>query len=88
MRYTNYTRYTGHQADALNIEALLEHLSDFLLQSGFAGGSYSHPFWGEIEDADRSLDALKEALLQALIQSGQLTPEMLAELRGESGGDE
>jgi Ca-activated chloride channel family protein len=88
MRYTNYTRYTGHQADALNIEALLEHLSDFLLQSGFAGGSYSHPFWGEIEDADRSLDALKEALLQALIQSGQLTAEMLAELRGESGGDE
>jgi Ca-activated chloride channel family protein len=88
MRFTNYTRYTGHQADALNLEALLEHLSDFLLQSGFAGGSYSHPFWGEFEDGDRSLDALKEALLQALIQSGQLTPEMLDELRGESGGDE
>ncbi|HET8657219.1 MAG TPA: VWA domain-containing protein [Longimicrobiaceae bacterium] len=88
MRFTNYTRYTGHLADALNLEALLEHLSDFLLQSGFEGGPYSHPFWGDFDDSDRSLDALKEALLRALLESGQLTPEMLAELRGEGGGDE
>jgi Ca-activated chloride channel family protein len=87
MRSTNYTRYSGHHADALNIEALLEHLSDFLLQSGFAGGPYQHPYWGEFDDADRSMDALKNALLRALIESGQLTPEMVEELRG-SGGDE
>src|SRR5690606_26644730 len=36
---------------------------------------------------DHSLEALKQALLEALINSGQLTPEMLEELRGE-GGDE
>ena len=88
MRFTNYTRYTGHRADALNLEALLEHLSDFLLQSGFAGGHHFHPYWGEFGDEDRSLDALKEALLRALMESGQLTPEMVAELRGEGGGDE
>jgi Ca-activated chloride channel homolog len=88
MRFINYTRYSGNHADALNLEALLEHLSDFLLQSGFAGGSHYHPYWGEFEDPDRSLDALKQALLQALIESGQLTPEMLAELRGEGQGDE
>ncbi|HEX6924219.1 MAG TPA: VWA domain-containing protein [Longimicrobiaceae bacterium] len=88
MRFTNYTRYTGHRADALNLEALLEHLSDFLLQSGFAGGPYFHPYWGEFGDDDRSLDALKEALLRALIESGQLTPEMIKELRGEGEGDE
>jgi hypothetical protein len=52
-------------------------LSDFLLQSGFAGGPHHHPYWGEFGDEDRSLDALKEALLRALIESGQLTPEML-----------
>jgi Ca-activated chloride channel family protein len=88
MRFTNYTRYTGHRADALNLEALLEHLSDFLLQSGFAGGPHYHPYWGEFDDGDRSLDALKQALLRALIDSGQLTPEMVAELRGEGGGDD
>jgi Ca-activated chloride channel homolog len=88
MRFTNYTRYSGSWADALNLQALLDHLSDFLLQGGFAGGSHSHPFWGEFDDADRSVDSLKEALLRALIESGQLTPEMLAELRGEGDGDE
>ncbi|HET7322150.1 MAG TPA: VWA domain-containing protein [Longimicrobiaceae bacterium] len=88
MRFTNYTRYTGHMADALNLEALLEHLSDFLLQSGFAGGQNFNSFWGSFDESDRSLDALKEALLRALLESGQLTPEMLAELRGEGDGDE
>ncbi len=89
MRFTNYSRYTGNRADALNLQALLDHLSDFLLQSGFAGGQYSHPFWGEFgEEDDRSVDALRNALLRALIESGQLTPEMLAELRGEGSGDD
>jgi Ca-activated chloride channel homolog len=87
MRFTNYTRYSGHHADALNIEALLEHLSEFLLQSGFGGSPGDHPYWSDYEDADRSLDALKQALLRALIESGQFTREMLEELRG-NGGDE
>jgi Ca-activated chloride channel homolog len=86
MRFTNYSRYSGHQADALNIEALLEHLTDFLLQSGFAGGPHFDPFWGEFGEGDRSLESLQNALLRALIESGQLTPEMLEELRG-NGGD-
>lgn len=89
MRFTNYSRYTGHMADALNLEALLDRLSDFLLQSGFAGGPHQHPWWGESgEEEDRSMDSLREALLRALLESGQLTPEMLAELRGEGGGDD
>ena len=88
MRFTNYSRYNGSRADALNLEALLERLSDFLLQSGFAGGSHTHPYWGEFGDEDRSLDSLRDALLRALIESGQLTPEMLREMRGEGEGDE
>ena len=88
MRYTDYTRYSGQHADALNLQALLEQLGDFLLQSGFAGGPYDHPFWGEFDDADRSLDALKDALLRALLESGQLTPEMVAELRGHGEPNE
>jgi Ca-activated chloride channel family protein len=90
MRFTSYSRYTGHLADALNLESLLDHLSDFLLQSGFAGGQHWHPYWGEFggEEDDRSLDALRQALLQALMESGQLTPEMLSELRGDGQGGE
>ena len=88
MRFTNYGKYSGNLADALNLQALLDQLGDFLLQSGFAGGPHYHPYWGMFDDADRSLDALKQALLEALINSGQLTPEMLAEMRGDGDGDE
>src|SRR6266576_2675111 len=89
MKYTTYSRYVAGLLETLNLQALLDQLADFLLQSGFAGGPYSHPFWGEFgeEDPDRSLDALRQAILQALMDSGQLTPDMLNVLRGESTGD-
>jgi len=89
MRYTTYSKYTGTLLDALNIQGLLERLADFLLQSGFAGGPQYSPWWGWTgDDADRSLDSLKEALLKALLESGQLTPEMVNELRGEGGSND
>jgi Ca-activated chloride channel family protein len=89
MRFTTYSKYKGRWLDALNIEALLERLSDFLLDGGFAGGPNYHPYWGwsGLEDTD-STDSLKQALLKALLESGQLTPEMIEELRGEGQGDE
>src|SRR5437879_9315448 len=89
MRYTTYSRYLPGLLETLNLQALLDQLADFLLQSGFAGGPYSHPFWGEFgeEDPDRSLDALRQAILQSLMDSGQLTQDMLNVLRGDSTGD-
>src|SRR6266481_7180306 len=89
MKYTTYSRYLPGLLETLNLQALLDQLADFLLQSGFAGGPYSHPFWGEFgnDDPDRSLDALRQAILQALMESGQLTPEMVKFLRGDATGD-
>ena len=89
MKYTTYSQYRPELVDALNIEDLLDELSDFLLQSGFAGGPWSHPFWSDLyeDEGDRSLDSLKQAILQKLIESGKLTPEMLQVMRGESTGD-
>ena len=89
MRAHTYTRYSPELADAVDLQSLLEKLSDFLLQSGFAGGPMSHPFWGDFGDGDgdRSIDSLKDAILQALMDSGQFTPEMLAALRGEGDVD-
>jgi Ca-activated chloride channel family protein len=89
MRSTTYTKYLPGLADTINLQGLLDQLADFLLQSGFAGGPYSHPFWGEFgnDEPDRSMDSLRQAILQALMDSGQLTPDMLKVLRGESTGD-
>jgi Ca-activated chloride channel family protein len=87
MRYHTYGKFNPELADAVDLQSLLEKLADFLLQSGFAGGRHSHPYWGDFGgDEDRSLEALKEAILRALIDGGQFTPEMLEALRGD--GDE
>ena len=85
MRSTTYSKYVPELADAVNLQALLDELGDFLLQSGFAGGP---GFWhDDMGEPDRSMDALRQAILQALMDSGQLTPDMLKVLRGESTGD-
>ena len=87
MRFHTYSKFSPEMADAIDLQALLDKLADFLLQSGFAGGKMQHPYWGEFGDeADRSMEALREAILNALMESGQFTPEMLEALRGE--GDE
>jgi Ca-activated chloride channel homolog len=90
MPRTTYSKYKGSLLDALNLEALLERLGDFLLQAGFDGTDADRPWWSSADPpaGDRSMDSLKAALLDALIRSGQLTPEMLAELRGEGEGSE
>ena len=89
MRFTTYGKYRGRWLDALNLQSLMEHLSDFLMDGGFAGGPHYHPYWGWSGGEDSSsTDALKNALLKALIESGQLTPEMIDELRGEGDGDD
>src|SRR5919107_4718380 len=85
MRFHTYQKYSPELADAVDLQSLLDKLADFLLDSGFAGGSNYHPYWGETgEEADRSLDALRQAILEALMESGQFTPEMLEALRGDT----
>ena len=74
MRFTTYTKYRPGLLDALNLEALLEHLTDFLMDGGFAGGPHFHPYWGWSGTEDTSsYEALQRAILDALIESGQLT---------------
>src|SRR5881227_3448522 len=88
MRFHTYTKFSPEMADAVDLQSLLDKLADFLLQSGFAGGKNQQPYygWDFGDEGDRSLEALRQAILNALVESGQFTPEMLEALRGE--GDE
>src|SRR3712207_8895148 len=88
MRFHTYTKFSPDLADAVDLQSLLDKLADYLLQSGFAGGA-KQPYYGwEFGDeGDRSMDALREAILNALLESGQFTPEMLAALRGEDNAE-
>lgn len=88
MRFHTYSKFSPEMADAVDLQSLLDKLADFLLQSGFAGGEgQSYHGMDFDEPGDRSLDALKQAILDALMESGQFTPEMLEALRGD-GDDE
>src|ERR1051325_2020381 len=87
MRFHTYTKFSPELADAIDLQALLDKLADFLLQSGFAGGEGQSYYGMDMgDDGNRSLDALRQAILDALMESGQFTPEMLEALRG--GDDE
>jgi len=70
MKFTKFTKYTGEPADSIDLEELVKRLGDFFLQSGFES-----QFYGISEfDPQRSLEALKEAILRAL-QEGDLFAE-------------
>jgi len=78
MKFVKYGKYTGEPADAIDLEELVKRLGDFFLQSGFES-----QFYGMSEmDPSHSLEALKQAILQAL-QEGDLLPDdaMSRELR-------
>ena len=70
MKFIRYGKYTGEPADAIDLEELVKRMGDFFLQSGFES-----QFYGVSQmDPDRSMEALKEAILRAL-QEGDLLPE-------------
>jgi len=70
MKFIRYGKYVGEPADAVDLEELVKRLGDFFLQSGFES-----QYYGVNEmDPDRSMEALKEAILRAL-QEGDLFPD-------------
>ena len=84
MRRHSYSKFSAEHADAVDLQALLDKLADFLLQSGFATNQDPSHFGFDFgEDGDRSMDALRQAIIDALMASNQFTPEMLQALRGE-----
>ncbi len=84
MRFHTYSKFSPAAADAVDLQALLDKLADFLLQSGFAGGQNYNPYFDDFDqEPDRSVEALRQAILDALIESKQFTPELLKALRGD-----
>jgi Ca-activated chloride channel family protein len=76
MRY-RYTKYRPDDLDELDLEDLLSRLSDMLLGSGF-----EDPYGMPGDDDGHSMQALHEAILEALL-SGALSDEMLERLLGQ-----
>ena len=76
MKYVRYKKYTGQEADDVDLQELMNRLSDFLLQSGFESQYYGF----QEMDPERSMEQLRQAILRALEEGDLLPPEMMEEL--------
>src|SRR5712664_1320644 len=83
MRFTRYGKFNGLDVWSLNLGDLMEGLSDSLLSSGFDDDYY---WTRERTPQDTSLDALRRALLQALIDQGMLSEHQIQQMLDENEG--
>ena len=80
MKY-RYSKFTGEDLDELDLEELLSRLSDMLLSSGF-----DDPHGMPGEDG-HSMQALHDAILEALLNGGLLSDETLEKMFGKDWKD-
>jgi Ca-activated chloride channel family protein len=81
MKY-RYTKFTGSEIDELDLEDLVSKLSDLLLSSGF-GNPHG------MQDEERTMQALHDAILDALFNGGVLPEETIERLLGDpADGDQ
>jgi Ca-activated chloride channel family protein len=75
MKY-RYTKFTGDELEGLDLEDLVAKLSDLLLASGF-GNPYG------TDESEQTMQALHDAVLEALFSGGVLSDETLERLLGD-----
>lgn len=89
MKFIRYSRFKGFDVSGLSLGDLMGLMQDSMLSSGYDEDYY---WTRQRQDPDRSLDALRQALLQALLEMGELSErdveEMLAENKGQFKGSQ
>src|SRR5438552_4736000 len=83
MRFTRYGKFNGLDVSSINLGDLMEGLSDSLLYSGYDDDYY---WTREPMEQDTSLDALRRALLQALIDKELLSQDQIQQMLDENEG--
>jgi Ca-activated chloride channel family protein len=71
MKYTKFSKYVADLADEMSLEDLLSALSDYMLESGFQNDSM---YFQQMDE--NSLDALRQAIQQALEMGDFLDEDM------------
>ena len=71
MKRIRYSKYVPDPASEMSMEDLLGALSDYFLQSGF-----NDNFWYELPEGEQTLDDLRRALEQALLNGEMFDEEM------------
>src|SRR6185312_16004789 len=81
MKY-RYSKRVADLLEGLDLPSLVSQLSDLLLSSGF--GNPQDP----LSEDDQTLQALHDAILDALLNGGVLSDEMLDQLTRQQGSGE
>ncbi|HVG87150.1 MAG TPA: VWA domain-containing protein [Vicinamibacterales bacterium] len=77
MKY-KYTKFIPDDLEGIDLEQLLSKLSDLLLSSGF-----ENPYEPDPDAHGHSRQELQDAIIEALLANGLLTPEQMERLLGE-----
>src|SRR5260221_10255581 len=83
MRFTRYGKFNGLDVWSLDLGDLMEGLSDSLLSSGYDDDYY---WTRERTPQDTTLDALRRALLEALIDQSMLSEHQIKQMLEENEG--
>jgi Ca-activated chloride channel family protein len=83
MKFTRYGKFNGLDVWSLNLGDLMEGLSDSLLYSGYDDDYY---WTRQRMPQDTSLDALRRALLQALMDQNLLSQHQIQQMLDENEG--
>src|SRR6266852_1926049 len=83
MKFTRYSKFNGLDVFGINLGDLMESLSDSLLSSGYDDDYY---WTRQRMPQDTSLDALRRALLQALMDQGLLSTSQIQQMLDENEG--
>jgi len=83
MKFIRYSRFKGFDVSGLSLGDLMGLLQDSLLSSGYDDDYY---WTRQRQDPDTSLDALRQALLQALLEMGELSERDVGEMLAENAG--
>ncbi|HYY58170.1 MAG TPA: VWA domain-containing protein [Pyrinomonadaceae bacterium] len=83
MKFTRYSKFKGLDVSSINLGDLMDALSDSILQSGYDEDYY---WTRQRRPQDTSLDALRRALLQALLEQGLIDEQQIAEMLADNEG--
>jgi Ca-activated chloride channel homolog len=79
MKYTKYSKYAPGAADDLDLQELMNRLSDFFLQSGFEN-QYGFHEMDMDQMREQHMEALRQAILRALQEGDLIPPDLMQKL--------
>src|SRR6201988_1021571 len=83
MKFTRYSKFKGFDVSSINLGELMDEMSDALLDSGYDDDYY---WTRQRRPTDTSLDALRRALLKALMDQGLVSEQQVREMLAENDG--